>query len=418
MTRERVAVIGAGISGLTAAYLLRHRYDVLLLDAEPKLGGHADTENVVTPDGTVVPVDTGFIVHNGSTYPRLTRLFAELDVPTRDTEMSMSIQCQGCGLQYAGGKGGIGLLPSGGRSVRGRYLRMLTEIPRFHQAALRLLAGSDVDVTLGHVLARGGFSRYFIDHFAVPVVSAVWSAGEQISLRYPAHHLFTFLRNHGMLSTHGSLRWRTVVGGSRTYVNRIAARLTTVRTGTPVRAVLRHADGVEVVDATGTTHEVGRVVLATHADQALAALADPTPDEKQVLGAFEYARNEIWLHTDPALLPSTPRIRASWNYLKPACRSDESVLVSYDLNRLMQLTEPVDYIVTLNAASRIDAQSLIKKVVYDHPIFTGTAVAAQRCLPRLTGPRTAYAGAYHGWGFHEDGCVSGVRAAQAFGVRW
>ncbi|MEV0648324.1 FAD-dependent oxidoreductase [Phytomonospora sp. NPDC050363] len=372
-----------------------------------------------TPDHVRVPIDMGFIVYNDRTYPHLTRLFTELGVPSQESEMSMSVRCLGCGLEYAGGKRGVGMLARARGSAWPAYLRMLTEIPGFHRDARRFWSetGND-DLTFGRFLADGGYSRYFVDHFALPLVAAVWSAGERPSMLYPARRLFAFLRRHGMLTTNMSIPWRTVTGGSRVYVDRIRAQLGEVREGVTVRTVRRHSDGVDVVDATDATTRFDRVVIATHADQALELLADPTPAEKQILGAFEYSRNEAWLHTDSSLLPSARRTRASWNFLKPRCHGGERALVSYHMNRLMRLNEPVDYVVTLNGAARVDAASLITSRTYQHPIYTAEAIAAQRRLPELTGPRTVYAGAHHGWGFHEDGCVSGVEAAEACGVTW
>ncbi|MFJ8061418.1 NAD(P)/FAD-dependent oxidoreductase [Streptomyces sp. NPDC096142] len=416
METEKVAVIGGGVAGLTAAYFLRHDYDVVLFEAAPRLGGHADTHDVATPDGATVRLDTGFLVHNLRNYPHLLRLFAELDVPTEDSEMSMSIRCRGCGLEYAGGRRGLGLLP-GPRTATRPFLHLLSEIPRFHREARRLLESGDSAPTLGGFLAKHRFTRYFADHFALPLVSAVWSAGAEISTAFPAVPLFTFLENHGLLSVRAMPRWRTVRGGSRTYVERIAARLPDVRTSTPVRGITRHADGVDVVDAAGTTHAFDRVVVATHADQALALLGDATADEKQILGAFGYSRNETWLHTDSSVLPSRPRTRASWNLLKQECGGGSSVLVSYHLNRLMRLSEPLDYLVTLNGATEVDEAAVLVRRVYEHPILTADTLAAQRRLARLNSPVVVYAGAYHGWGFHEDGCLAGVRAAAALGVR-
>ncbi|MPY85711.1 MAG: FAD-dependent oxidoreductase [Actinophytocola sp.] len=419
MSRERVAVIGAGVSGLTAGYLLQRRYGVTLFEASPRLGGHAHTHDVTAPDGAPVAVDSGFIVHNERTYPNLLRLFGELDVRTQDCEMSMSVRCLGCGLEYAGGKQVSGLLPRAAHLRRLRYLRMLAEIMRFHRHAHRVLAAPGAgQTTLGEFLAAGRYSRYFVNHFALPLVSAVWSAGERISRDYPARYLFEFLRNHGMLSVTGAPQWRTVVGGSRSYVDRAAASLTAVRAGAPVRAIRRSATGVRVIDAAGVAHDSERVVVATHADQALALLADATLLEKHVLGAFSYSRNETWLHTDPSVLPQTAGARASWNYLKASCGGDDRVLVSYHMNRLMQLAEPQDYLVTLNAGDRVDASAVLAKMTYEHPVYTPESVAAQGRLPELNTSRTAFAGAYHGWGFHEDGCAAGVRAAEAFGVSW
>ncbi|GAA4554344.1 NAD(P)/FAD-dependent oxidoreductase [Amycolatopsis samaneae] len=420
MTRERVAVVGAGVAGLTAAYLLARRYEVLLLEADDRLGGHAHTHDVCTGDGRTIGIDSGFIVHNGRTYPNLLRLFGELGVVTQETEMSMSVRCDGCGLEYAGARGLNGLFAQRARVTNPAFLRMLSEVPRFHRHAHRVLAGSAAeDVTLGDFLADGGYSRYFIDHFALPLVSAVWSVDQQAGMRYPARYLFTFLRHHGMLSVTGSPTWRTVVGGSRRYTERVVKELAAVRLSTPVRSVRRHADGVHLHDANGHLHEADRVVVATHADQALRMLADPTPAEREVLGAFGYSRNETVLHTDAAALPTARGARASWNYRKPACAAGQDrVQVTYYMNRLMRLTEPVDYLVTLNATHRVADGSALARMVYHHPVYTPDSLAAQRRLPELATARTVYAGAYHGWGFHEDGCASGVRAAEAFGASW
>ena len=420
MTRQRIAVIGSGVAGLTAGYLLARHHEVLLFEADDRLGGHAHTHDVPTADGRRVQLDTGFIVHNERTYPHLLRLFRELGVSTQDTEMSMSVRCDGCGLEYAGARRLGGLFAQRGNLTHPAYLRMLAEVPRFHRHARRLLAEPDAaDVTLGGFLAVGGYSRYFVEHFMLPLVSAVWSADHRTSAEYPARYLFAFLRHHGLLSVTGSPTWRTVVGGSRGYTERAVKELAAVRLDTPIRAVRRHPDGVEVRDHADVAHQVDRVVLATHADQALALLADPTPAEREVLGAFRYSRNETWLHTDPGLLPRAPGARASWNLRKPACAGDSGqVLVSYHLNRLMRLTEPVDYLVTLNPAGRVPESAALARMVYRHPVYTPASVAAQARLPELTTATTAYAGSYHGWGFHEDGCAAGVRAAEAFGVRW
>jgi uncharacterized protein len=418
--RERVAVIGSGVAGLTAAYLLRRRYEVVLFEADDRLGGHADTHDVLTSDGRLIGVDSGFIVHNERTYPNLIRLFDELGVSTIDIEMSMSVRCDGCGLEYAGARGLAGLFAQPANLARPHYLRLLAEIPRFHRQARRLLAepGPD-DCTLGRFLAAGSYSRYFVDHFVLPVVSSVWSADQETSRRYPARYLFTFLQRHGLLSVTGSPTWRSVVGGSRTYVQLAAKNLDAVHTGTPVRAVHRGPDGVLVRDDADQSHHVDRVVVATHPDQALRLLADPTDAERSTLGAFRYSRNETWLHTDTSVLPRARAAWASWNHLKPACHTDSGAVgVSYHMNRLMRLTEPVDYLVTLNATDRIPTSNVLATMVYEHPIYSPESVAAQRELLGLNDGVTAFAGAYHGWGFHEDGCAAGVLAADSLGVPW
>ena len=420
-SRPSVAVIGAGVSGLTAAYLLRHTHDVVLFEAEDRLGGHAHTHDVTASDGSRHAVDSGFIVHNDRTYPHLRRLFGELDVQVHPTEMSMSIRCEECGLEYAGGRGLTGLLAQRSRVLDPRFLRMLLQVRRFHRRALDFLRTSPEDdlTTYGEFLAAEGFSDHFLTHYAVPVVSCVWSAGAETALQYPARYLFRFLDHHGMLQVTGSPQWYTVVGGSRTYVERIGAQLPAVRRSHPVTDVTRHADGVDVRDASGEVTRVDRVVIATHADQALALLTDPTDDEVTTLKSFGYSRNETVLHTDTSILPEAGAARASWNYLMGSCgnRSDSTV-VTYWMNRLQGHDSPDQHLVTLNARERIDPDTVLAVMQYEHPIYTPEAVAAQPRLRALATDRTVYAGAYHGWGFHEDGCRSGVEAARAFGATW
>jgi len=441
-------VVGAGIAGLSAAYVLQRRYDVLLFEADDRLGGHAHTHDLSDPQAGTLAVDSGFIVHNERTYPNLLRLFGELGVVTQETEMSMSVRCLGCGLECAGSRGLLGVFARAANLRDRRFLRMLGEIRRFHQHARRLLAapsgqpssqpssepssaldpglraaGGADGVTLGQFLEQGGYSSYFADHFLVPLVSAVWSTGPELVLRYPARYLFEFLDHHGMLSVTGSPRWRTVVGGSRTYVERAVKGLSAVNVSTPVSGVQRGAAGVTIWDDAGTRYEVDRVVLATHSDQALRLLADPTPAETAVLGAIGYSRNETVLHTDDSLLPRSSAARSCWNYLVPHCGGQpgprtERAVVTYDMNRLQRFEAADDYLVTLNATEAIDEAHVLARMVYEHPVYTPESVAAQSRLPELSTGRTAYAGAYHGWGFHEDGCASGVAAAAAFGVDW
>jgi predicted NAD/FAD-binding protein len=419
VTRRRIAVIGGGVSGITAGYVLSHTDDVTLFEADSRLGGHADTHMVVPPAGPPIGVDTGFIVYNERTYPLLTRMFAELEVATQASEMSMSVRCAGCGLQYAGQRG-LGGVAAGLRRGRGRYLGMLTEVPRFHRAARRLLAGDACDDrTFCQFLEDGGFSCYFTAHFALPLVAAVWSCPPGTALSYPARYLCAFLANHGMLSVSGSPPWRTVTGGSRCYVERAAKRLHDVRLGTPVRAVRRQPDHVEVHDAAGEAHKFDAVVIATHPDQALRLLDPPTRAEREVLGAFGYTRNPVLLHTDVTLLPARPGVRASWNYELGGCGPDgPAPRISYHMNRLQNLAAGEDHIVTLGGPGVVDPRRVIDQMDYAHPAYTPASVAAQRRLPGLNTAVTAFAGAYHGWGFHEDGCRSGAEAALALGGSW
>ncbi|MGW5054546.1 NAD(P)/FAD-dependent oxidoreductase [Actinokineospora sp. NPDC004072] len=418
-TGDRVAVVGSGVSGLTAAYLLQRRSAVTLFEADDRLGGHAHTHDLPTGDGRVTAVDSGFIVHNERTYPNLMRLFAELGVATRDSEMSMSVRCDGCGLEYAGARGLRGVFAQTTSLARPRFLRLLAEVKRFHRHARRVLREDTGELTLRAFVGVGRYSRYFVDHFLVPFVSAVWSAGPEPALRYPARYLFEFLQHHGMLAVTGSPQWKTVVGGSREYVERAAKGLSAVAVSTPIRALIRRADHIELRDDADEAHRFDRVVVATHPDQALRLLAQPTPAERTTLGAFEYSVNEALLHTDTSVLPRSRGAAASWNYLKPACAAtDGPVRVSYHMNRLMRLAGPEDYVVTLNGADRVAGSAVLRRMVYEHPIYTRASLAAQRDLPRLNDDRVAYAGAYHGWGFHEDGCASGVRAAEHFGAGW
>ena len=417
--RQRVAVVGGGVAGLTAAYLLQNRFDVTLYEAEERLGGHAHTHHVVTPDAGTIPVDSGFIVYNDSTYPLFRRLLGELGVSTQATEMSMSVHCDGCGLEYAGGRGLGGVLARPRSAVTPSFMKMLVEIKKFHRRAKVTIAQGDDGLTLREFLVQGGFSAYFVRHFMVPLVSSVWSAATTVALEYPARYLFMFFDNHGMLSVAGSPQWRTIDGGSRVYVERLAKGLHAVHTATPVRSVSRSSGRVEIYDECDDVATFDRVVMATHADDALRLLAYPTTRERAVLSAFGYSKNETYLHADESVLPQATRARSSWNYLLPDCdASTDSVLVSYDMNRLQSLPSRSPHLVTLNATERIDPDLVIERMMYEHPIYTLASVAAQRHLPGLNDGTIAFAGAYHGWGFHEDGCRAGVAAAASLGATW
>lgn len=419
--RERVAVIGSGVAGLTAAYLLQRWFDVSLFESDDRLGGHAHTHDVATSDGRVTGLDSGFLVHNERTYPNLLRLFAELDIATQDSEMSMSVRCDGCGLEYAGARGLAGLFAKPTSAFRPKYLAMLVQVRRFHAEARRVLAAPEDARTLGQFLDQGKYSDYFAHHFMLPFVSCVWSCGFEGARSYPARYLFAFLEHHGLLAVTGSPQWRTVVGGSRSYVDKAVKELSAVHTATPVRSVTRHPDGVRILDEQGATHHADRVVIATHPDQALALLTDASEPELRLLGAFRYSSSHTVLHTDSSLLPRSRGARASWNYQMDSCQStgvDTPVNVSYHLNRLQRIDDPVDYLVTLNSDGQVDPATVIAEMDYAHPTFTTASVAAQQELGLINDGRTAFAGAWQGWGFHEDGCASGVRAAESLGVRW
>ena len=411
---RRIAVIGSGVAGLTAAHVAAKTAHVTLYEADSRLGGHADTHDVGG-----LAIDTGFIVHNARTYPTLLRLFAEVGVRTQPSEMSMSVRDETTGLEYAGALGLRGLFPTGRNLRRPGFLRMLAEVPRFHRRARALLdqpAGAG-DQTLRDFLAGGGFSAYFCRQFMEPLVAAVWSCDPEVALDYPARYLFEFLAHHGMLSVTGSPQWRTVVGGSREYVLRVAAGLDEVRVGTKVTSVRETADAVEVTDGNGVTASYDAVVVATHPDQALAMLQEPTAPQRQALAAIPYADNLALLHTDTSLLPRAEKARASWNFLRP--RGDRgAVTVTYDLTRLQRLPTTTHYLVTLGGEDLVDPRSVVARMEYAHPMYNPTSVAAQRRLPEANTPRLAFAGAYHGWGFHEDGARSGAAAAEHLGLPW
>ncbi|KRB76277.1 dehydrogenase [Nocardioides sp. Root190] len=427
-TPRRIAVVGSGVAGLTAAYVASHPdhdVHVTLIEADDRLGGHADTHDVLDPTGRMLAIDTGFIVHNRRTYPVLLRIFDELGVPTQESEMSMSISDEQTGLEWAGALGRTGVFPAGERNHRNpSYLRMLTEIPRFHRQARRLLEATEDPAgdptTLADFLDEGGFTPYFRRHFMEPLVAAVWSCEPETALEYPAAYLFSFLSHHGMLQVFGSPTWRTVTGGSRTYVraltDAIRERGSEIRTGSPVLGIEETEDGVEVTTASGR-EQYDAVVIAAHPEQALGMLVAPTLLQKELLGAMPYAPNTALLHTDTSLLPSAEDARASWNFRRPAS-SRAGVLVTYDLTRLQRLPTGTSYLVTLGGEDLVDPDTVIARRDYAHPLYTPASVAAQGRLKEIDTDRIAFAGAYHGWGFHEDGARSGLKAAERLGLGW
>jgi predicted NAD/FAD-binding protein len=395
----RIAIVGGGVSGLGAAYLLARRHEVTLFERAARAGGHANT---VTHDG--LALDTGFLVHNVRNYPLLCRLFAELGIATHESDMSFSVSCRGCGLEYSGRR------PLAG----GRNARLVWEIGRWLRTARPSLERADFEeASLAEYLDRTGYSERFRRHFLVPLTSALWSTAPGRALELPAAYAIRFFDNHGMLGF-GRFRWRTVTGGSRRYVDAIGRELGgAVRAGLDVRSVRRSAGGVELRTEDGAVHAFDHVVVATHADEALRLLEDPTPAERRVLGAFGYTVNEAVLHTDASFLPAARRARASWNY---RLGDDGRPTVTYHLNRLQGLDAERDYCVTLN--EDVPDQHVLERFTYTHPRFSVETLRAQRELGQLAGARTHYAGAYFGNGFHEDGLASGVAVARALGVDW
>jgi len=398
--------------------------NVTLYEGDDRLGGHADTHDVAI-GGTTHAVDTGFIVHNARTYPILMRLFAELGVTTRPSEMSMSIRDDETGIQWAGALGLRGVFPTVRMLTDLRHLRMLAEIPRFHRRAKRLLSGeSDIGSvkaqTMDEFLRAGRFSEHFRRHFVEPLIAAVWSCDPSVALEYPAVYLFTFLHHHGMLRVFGSPRWRTIVGGSRTYVDKVAGTVQDVRVGTKVTAVVEDIEGVSVTDGSGATARFDAAIIATHPWQALAMLGEPSLSQLAVLASLQYSRNEAVLHTDESVLPTATAARASWNFMRRAEREDEQsgLTVTYDLRRLQKVPTAEPLLLTLGGTELIAEGKVLERMEYEHPLYSPGFVAAQRRLPGINTSRIAFAGAYHGWGFHEDGARSGLAAAEHLGFAW
>jgi predicted NAD/FAD-binding protein len=400
----RVAVIGSGVAGLGAAYVLSRAHDVEVFEREERPGGHVNTVSV---DGHAL--DTGFLVHNERNYPLLGRLFAELGVRTQDSDMSFSVSCRDCGLEYAGRRP----FAQPRNAVSARFHALLWEIGRWLVTSRRSLEERDLDGwSLARYLDELRYSERFRAHFLVPLTSALWSTAPGRALELPAAYVIRFFDNHGMLGFR-RFRWRAVVGGGRMYVDAIVERLGGIRSGLPVRGLRRGPDGVLVRTADGETRGFDRAVVATHADEALALLEDPTDRERRLLGAFTYTANDAVLHTDPSFLPRSPGARASWNY-----RMDGGArpTITYWLNSLQRLDSETDYLVTLN--EEVPEEHVRGRFRYTHPLITVDTLGAQERLHELSAGVTAFAGAYHGNGFHEDGLASGVRAAAAMGVRW
>ena len=412
----RIAVVGSGIAGLGAAWLLSRAHEVVLFEAEARLGGHTHTHEVEQA-GRSYAVDSGFIVFNPGNYPLLTRLFDELGVESQPTTMSFSVHSDRSGVEYnATDLRGLFCQPTNLASPR--FWGMLRDLRRFYREAPALLARPGPGPDLGDYLAENRYGAAFIDEHLVPMASALWSSPSAQVMKFPARYLVQFMANHHMLQIDDRPAWRVVKGGSATYVRAMQARWAVqVRTGCAVQAVARGARDVEIVHGQGRD-AFDHVVLACHADQALALLEAPTPAEREVLGAITYQDNDTVLHTDARLLPRNRRAWAAWNAHIPA-RDDGQCTVSYCMNLLQSLDSPEPFVVTLNRTVDIDPAKIIARMHYAHPTYTRASVAAQSRRNEIDGvDRISYAGAYWGWGFHEDGLRSAVAVANHLGVRW
>jgi predicted NAD/FAD-binding protein len=412
----KIAVVGSGIAGLGAAWLLSRQHQVVLFEREARLGGHTHTHQV-TMQGREFAVDTGFIVFNNENYPLLARMFDELGVASQPTTMSFSVQDARNGLEYnTGSLGGLFCQPR--NLLAPKFLRMLREIRRFYREAHHLLETEGAGPLLGDYLRAQNYSQLFIQDHLIPMASALWSSPSDRIMNFPAKYLVRFMRNHQMLQIKGRPQWRTVTGGSSRYIDAMQRNWKVqTRLKTTVLRVLRDDDRVRVTTDAGE-EQFDQLVMACHSDHALALLGDATELERSILGAMPYQNNDTVLHTDARLLPRNRKAWAAWNAYVPA-QENAACTVSYCMNILQALDAPKPLIVTLNRSAEIDPDKIIARMRYRHPVFTQTSVQAQNRRAAINGlRRTWFAGAYWRYGFHEDGLRSAVSVANGLGVQW
>lgn len=411
----RIAIVGTGIAGNVAAYKLRKDHDITVYEASSYVGGHTNTIDVQAGDRSVA-IDTGFIVFNDRTYPNFIELLDEIGQESQPSVMSFSVSSGDGGLEYSGS--GLNALFAQRRNIlRPPFFRMIRDILRFNSEAMATLPVEDDGQTVGEYLLRHGYSHEFMNDYLVPMAAAIWSA-EPVAIRdMPLHFLVRFFDNHGLLQLKDRPVWRVIKGGSREYVKRlVAGHQDRIRLDSPVRRVIRHATGVEIITDRHGSEWYDAVFLACHSDQALAMLDEPTPAERDVLGAIRYQDNEAVLHTDASVLPQRRRTWAAWNYHIPT-DPHRHVAVTYNMNMLQGLDCEEQYCVTLNNDRQIDPAQVIRRIQYQHPVFSREGVAAQRRQVELNTERTYYCGAYWRNGFHEDGVVSALNAIAHFEER-
>ncbi len=410
----RIAVIGTGISGMLAAYLLSQDHDLTVFEANDYIGGHTRTIQV-DMDGRVYDVDTGFIVFNDRTYPYFIKLMEKLGVESQPSSMSFSVKCEKTGLEYNGTS--LNALFAQRRNFfRPSFYTMIRDILRFNRESVSVLEADDQTTTLGDYLENNRYSAQFIEHYIVPMGAAIWSAPPEEMQRFPVGYFVRFFKNHGMLSVKDRPQWRVIRGGSFRYVDALTGPYRDrIRLKAPIQSVRRHSGWVEVTPENGKAEKFDRVVIAAHSDQALAMLADPTEAEKRILGAMPYQENEAILHTDSSLLPRRRLAWASWNYHLLA-NGRGRVAVTYNMNILQSLTASRQFCVTLNRTDAIDPAKIIRRIVYHHPVYNARSIAAQKQHAAVNGVNhTYFCGAYWGYGFHEDGVNSALRVAKYFG---
>ncbi len=412
----RIAVVGAGVAGLGAAWSLSRHHDVVLYERENRFGGHSCTVDVPSQGGQ--PVDVGFIVYNERNYPNLVALFDHLGVPTQESDMSFAVSLDRGRFEY--GSSYAGYFAQRRNAIRPSFLRMTRDILRFNRLAPRLLAkAEDLDFTIGDFIADAALGEAFRDRYLLPMTSCIWSTPLGHALDYPAQTLARFFHNHGLLTVGPQLHWRTVSGGSRSYVERIVAPLRRqARLATPASALLRGAHGVQVRDASGYWDRFDKAVLACHADQALALLTDATERERDLLGCFAYSSNSVWLHSDAGLMPRRREVWSSWNYVAEAGARDGKASVTYWMNRLQNLPETPGLFVSVNPGRLPDIGQAHAHFTFEHPMYDSAAIRAQRHLHEIQGVRDTYfCGSYCGYGFHEDALSAGLDVAEQLGAR-
>ncbi|QKV20496.1 FAD-dependent oxidoreductase [Oricola thermophila] len=410
----KIAVVGSGIAGLSAAWLLSRKHNVTLYEANDRLGGHTNTLDVDTPEGRVA-VDTGFIVYNRQNYPNLSALFDRLGVATNETEMSFAFSLGNGAYEYSG-SGVHGFFGQWRNTVSRRHWRLLRDISRFFSTARARIETLPSDMSLGDFLHSEGYSPWFVTDHIVPMGAAIWSTNARDMLRFPARSFVDFYDNHGMLQFAQPAYWRTVTGGSRNYVARLIADSDMeIVSGAAVRRLVRHSDYVLVCDERGVSRPFDHVVIASHADQALAMLDRPDDAEAKILSGFRYQDNLAVLHRDRRWMPRRRRLWSSWNYIASA-DPGEGLCVTYWMNRLQRLDTKTDLFVTLNPTAPIHAKAVDAEIPYRHPVFDGRSARAQREMWSIQGSRrTWFCGSYLGYGFHEDGIQSGLAVAEMLG---
>jgi len=411
----KIAIIGSGVSGLVAAYLLHREHEITVFEAGDHIGGHANTIRV-NGNGQAHDVDTGFVVFNEQAYPNFVKLLDQLGVASQPSEMSFSVQCASTGLEYAS-RSLDTVFAQRSNLLSPSFYRMLFDIRRFFREAREVLDERYEPLTLGEYLYKRGYSRSFVDQHIIPMGSAIWSAAPGQFEAFPAKEFVRFFDNHGFLQVRNRSPWRTIRGGSRQYVEAVTRSFRDrIHVQTPVTGVRRREDAVEVDTPRLGTERFDRVILATHSDQALGMLEDASDDERRILCAMPYQANDTVLHSDANLMPTRRKAWASWNYYKPKDANDR-VSITYCMNRLQSLTATKDFCVTLNRSEAIDPDKVIKRMTYHHPVFDTRSFDAQKEHDRINGVRrTHYCGAYWGYGFHEDGVRSALAACKPLGV--